>query len=461
MIRSLRLPLLAFLLVSTGPLALSAQEPPRGELQALSYYHQQGDQAAAEAEMRRLRLKYPQWMPPADLSKLGVSAPSQEIDRFYRQVAAGDFEGARATLAETKTAFPEWQPPADMTGLLAVSEGQKRFDEALRAGNLRRAGEIAGRAPDLLRCERINNAWRLAEAQSAAGRKAQAFGLYQSIITACTNSADLSATLEKADQVATETQLRGLFDTALRRFPSEAAGYQALQSRLLAGRGITSPGADRTAAPAETARPPAPRSAARPAGAQPAPQGGGGGGSVSPRSVQSAKDRGDWAGCLAASEGNAAAAAQYNRAWCAYNLDRPMEAVDSFRRALAGRMNATERRDAQYGIALAYLKMGMTEPAAQIAAQVDLTRSQRVDVERQILDQRGVAAYKARNYVQAIRYFDALEQISGGINRNLGMLRAWSYLNVGQRTRARSEFLRMHNELASVETARGIEASGD
>lgn len=461
MIRSFRPSLVALLLLTAGPQALFAEEPPRGELQALSYYHQQGDRAATEAEMRRLRLKYPQWMPPSDLSKLGVSAPSQEIDRFYRQVAAGDYDAARATLAETKSAFPDWQPPAEMTGLLAVSEGQKRFDEALTAGDLRRATEIAGRAPDLLRCERINNAWRLAEAQTAAGRKAQAFGLYQSILGACTNSADLAATLEKADQVASEAQLRGLFDTALRRFPAEATRYQALQERLLAGRGITGSAPERTAAPAVAAKPPRPREAARSSGAQAPAAGGSGGGSASPRSVQSAKDRGDWAGCLAASEGSANAAAQYNRAWCAYNLDRPMEAVDSFRRAMAGRMSATERRDAQYGIALAYLKMGMTEPAAQIAAKVDLTRSQRVDVERQILDQRGVAAYKARNYVQAIRYFDALEQISGGINRNLGMLRAWSYLNSGQRARARAEFLRMHNELASVETARGLEAAGD
>lgn len=456
MISSLRLPLLA-LLLSAGAQMLNAQEPPRSELQALSYYHQQGDRAATEAEIRRLRLKYPQWMPPADLSKLSVTAPSQEIDLYYRQIAAGDYEGARSTLAQTKAAFPDWQPPAEMTTLLAVSEGQKRFDEALSAGDPRRAADLAGRIPDLLRCERINNAWRLAEAQTATGRKTQALGLYQSILETCTNSNDLSATLEKADQIADEAQMSGFFDIAFRRFPAEAPRFQALQTRLLAGRGKAAPPAKAAPAPAAGPGP----AGARPAAPARAPAAAGSSTGGGARNVQAAKDRGDWAGCLAASEGSATTAAQYNRAWCAYNLDRPLEAVDSFRRALQGRMTATERRDAQYGIALAYLKMGMTEPAAQIAAKVDLTRSQRVDVERQILDQRGVAAYKARNYVQAIRYFDALEQISGGISRNLGMLRAWSYLNSGQRARARAEFLRMHNELASTETARGLEAAGE
>lgn len=220
---------------------LNAQEPPRSELQTLSYYHQQGDRAATEAEIRRLRLKYPQWMPPADLSKLSVTAPSQEIDLYYRQIAAGDYEGARSTLAQAKAAFPDWQPPAEMTTLLAVSEGQKRFDEALSAGDPRRAADLAGRIPDLLRCERINNAWRLAEAQTATGRKTQALGLYQSILETCTNSNDLSATLEKADQIADEAQMSGFFDIAFRRFPAEAPRFQALQTRLLAGRGKAAP----------------------------------------------------------------------------------------------------------------------------------------------------------------------------------------------------------------------------
>lgn len=455
MILPLRITVFACLLASAAPLlaqtaAPAGTEPPRAELQALNYYLQQGNTAAGNAELNRLRLKYPQWQPPADLSTLGVTAPAREIDRFYRQIAARDYDGARTTLAEARAAYPDWTPPAGMTALLATSQGQGQLDEALRSGDLRAASEIAGRTPDLMRCDRINNAWQLAEAQAAAGRKSQAFGIYQSIIGTCTTTADLTATLEKADAVATESQLRALFATASGRQPAEAGRYDALLTRLLAGRGQ---------APTTTASPRGETSAprARSGAAQQAPQGGG----AAPRGVASAKDRGDWAGCLAASAGSTSAAVQYQRGWCAYNLERPLEAVDSFRAALAGRLNAGERRDAQYGIALAYLKMGMPEPAAQIAAQVDLTRSQRVDVERQILDQRGVAAYNQRKFTLAIRYFDAMEEISGGIRRDLAMLRAWAYLNTGARTRARAEFLRLHNDLATHETSRGLEAAGD
>ena len=461
---SLRLPLLAAALLTVLPVtALHAEEPERQELRALSYYYEQGDQAALEAELRRLRMKYPQWMPPEDLSRLSATAPSKEVDRFYRQVAGGEFEAARTTLAETRATYPEWIPPSEMTALLAVSEGQQNFEDALNTGDARRATELASRTPDLLRCDRVNNAWRLAEIHANEGRNSQAYGLYQSIIGVCGNGPELTATLEKADAVATDSQLTGLFDTAKSRFPADTPRLEALLLRLMAGRGAPKPATALASAPrsqprSEAApRPREPAAAPRPASA-PARSSGGGGGS---REVQRAKDRGDWATCLAASAGSNNAATQYNRGWCAYNLNRPMEAVDSFRRGLAGRLSAGEQRDAQFGIALSYLKMGMTEPAARIAAQVDLTRSQRLDVERQILDQRGVAAYRARNYTQAARYFDALEKISGGISRDLAMLRAWSYLNSGNTGRARSEFMKLHNELATVESARGLEAAAD
>lgn len=138
-----------------------------------------------------------------------------------------------------------------------------------------------------------------------------------------------------------------------------------------------------------------------------------------------------------------------------------MEAVSAFRTALAGRLDATQRRDAAYGIALAYLKMKMPEEAARISAGTDFTRTQRVDIERQILDQRGVLAYQNRQYRQAIQYFDALEQVAGGIRRDLDILRAYAYLNSGNRSRARSEFLRLNKEMSTRESRAGLSASSD
>jgi outer membrane protein assembly factor BamD (BamD/ComL family) len=136
-----------------------------------------------------------------------------------------------------------------------------------------------------------------------------------------------------------------------------------------------------------------------------------------------------------------------------------MDAMADFKTVLAGRPNAQQRRDAQYGLALVYLKLGMSEPAAQLAATADFDHRQRLDIERQILDQRGVAAYKQRRFRDAIRYFDAIEQVTGSIRRDLAILRAYAYLNAGNQPRALAEFRRLNAELSTTETRRGLQAA--
>ena len=462
---------LVVVLVSTS-FAFAQQAPEPEELLALNFYVQQQDTQATNAELRRLQLKYPQWAPPEDLSRIGVTVPSAEIDAFYRHVAEGRFDQARQTLDQARQDYPSWTPPAEMTDLLAIAEGQVLLDEALEAGNLASALQIASNAPGLLRCDRVNNAWRIAGIQQAAGNNAEALGTYRAVLTACTAQPDLAATLEKAEEVASEAELRSLFAQVMSRFPDQEKRYSELLQRLLAGRGA----APSSAAAAESP-PPSPRSAppsqttgspaVAPEAEAPAQQ------AAAPRATaersRSTGDRGssldalvaagDWAGCLQRSAGSTNAATVYQRGWCAYNLDRPMEAVSAFRSAMAGRLNSTQRRDAAYGIALAYLKMNMPEEAARISAGTDFTQKQRVDIERQILDQRGVLAYNKRQYKQAIQYFDALEQVAGGIRRDLAILRAYAYLNSGNRNRAREEFRRLNSQMSTRESRAGLAAT--
>jgi hypothetical protein len=480
MIRSLA----PFLLVLATALPASAQQaaPEPDELLALNFYMQQQDTKSVEAELRRLQLKYPQWTPPQDLSRIGVTVPSTEIDEFYRHVAEGRFDQARETLAKARQDYPDWDAPAEMTDLLEIAEGQVLLDAALEEGNLATALQVAGNAPGLLRCDRINNAWRIAEAQQAAGNKSDALGTYRAVLAACISEPDLVATLEKTNEIASETELRALFAQVMSRFPDQEERYSELLQRLLAGRGLASaPAASETAespqskpraaassrpssapapapaseasAPAPPAAPAAPRQAAR-ASAAPARSAGAG-------SLDALVAAGDWSGCLQRSAGSNVAAVIYQRGWCAYNLDRPMEAITAFRTALSGRLDSTQRRDAAYGSALAYLKMGMPEEAARISAGTDFTRTQRVDIERQILDQRGVRAYQNRQYKKAIQYFDAMEQVAGGIRRDLAILRAYAYLNSGDRNRAREEFSRLNREMSTRESRAGLAASTD
>lgn len=472
MIRSIA----ALALVLAGVLPANAQQtaPEADELLALNFYMQQQDTRAIEAELRRLQLKYPQWTPPQDLSRIGMTVPSTEIDAFYREVAEGRFDQARETLAQARQDYPDWDPPAEMTDLLEIAEGQALLDAALEESNLANALQIVGSAPGLLRCDRVNNAWRLAEAQQAGGSDSDALGTYRAVLSACINEADLVATLEKADEVSSESELRSLFAQVMSRFPPQEARYSELLQRLLDGRGSEPPTTaskntddaqpvqrsatasqpQSTSLPAPVASAPAVQATApQPARKTPAPAP-----QPAANSLDALVSAGDWNGCMQRSAGSSVAAVVYQRGWCAYNLERPMEAVSAFRTALSGRLDPTQRRDAAYGIALAYLKMKMPEEAARISAGTDFTRTQRVDVERQILDQRGVLAYQNRQYAQAIQYFDALEQVAGGIRRDLDTLRAFAYLNAGNKSRAKTEFLRLHNEMATRETRAGLNA---
>ena len=445
-------------------LAQSAAPAP-DELLALNIYIQQGDDAAAQAELRRLQMKYPQWVPPAKPGTVAADpTPQAEIDQFYREIAAGQIDQARETLARARRDNPGWTPPADMAAQLETAEGQRTLDGALTSGDVAAARSVAARTPGLLRCDRINNAWRIAEGQAAAGAKSDALGTYRAILGACTAPGELVSTLEKADAVASEAELRSMAAQLSSRFPAEAGRFDAVLQRLLAGRGAA-PAPSAARPKAETAaEKPARSQPATPAASQAAPR------SASPTATRRSQQaesgaapratRGESpAQCAARTAGARAAGTVLERAWCVYNLDRTMDAMADFKAALTGRLNAQQRRDAQYGLALSYLKLGMNEPAAQIAAIADFDRRQRVDIERQILDQRGVASYKARRFRDAIRYFDAIEQVTGSLRRDLGVLRAYAYLNAGNQPRALAEFRRLNSQLSTAETRRGLRAA--
>ncbi len=170
--------------------------------------------------------------------------------------------------------------------------------------------------------------------------------------------------------------------------------------------------------------------------------------------VRRFQQSGDWVNCLAASVNPQSIEVLYPRSWCAYNLDRVGEALAGFTAtAQKGKgLGGTVQRDARFGIILSYLKLNMTEQAAQVAANTNLTREQRVDVETSILDQRGVQAYNNGDYARAATYFDALEELNGSIRRDLAILRAYAYMNSRQYDAAMTELTRLHDELATSET---------
>ncbi|TVR48784.1 MAG: hypothetical protein EA386_03745 [Rhodobacteraceae bacterium] len=471
LIRALRCSLVALSCALATP-AL-AQGPSQSDLQALRFYLQQDNDRAVRAELQRLQIQFPDWSPPDDLSGLVTTTGPDSIDQIYRLIEAEEFESARRLISETDSAYSDWSPPSDLLDLLAVSEAQVDFDAAVAAGRPETAISIMRRVPNLLSCERINNAWSLADMHQALGETPRALVVFRSVINTCTDPEVLIATLEKADEIATLSELGALADTARTQAPDDAARIRQVEDRLRAGRGeeprwgnneqaidlaASAPERAEPAAGAEAANDTTPRAPSRPAqltAAQAPPSGGGG----NLAAARAAAQRGAWSDCLALTAGATRIDLVYERAWCSYNAERPMEAVDAFRRAAQAGSSATMRRDATYGWLLALLKMNMTEQAAQVLAGAQLTRDQRLEIESQILDQRGVRSFNQGNYGRAIAFFEEHERLTGHARRDLTLLKGYALLNSGNRPAAREVFMRMHRQLSTAETRQALRAA--
>jgi cellulose synthase operon protein C len=459
--------------------AVAQSTPSNEDLRALRFYVENKEQAAIDAEVRRLKGAFPGWNPPADMANLMQVQPTTEVADIYARLARGDIEGVRRVMQSTKVRFPSWEPPADLARQIDLVEAQNAFDRAVNTRNADEALRIGKRVPALFRCDRINNAWNLAELQTASGNPSRALAAYNQTVRTCTTIPDIVATIEKADSVTSEAQLNSLVDVAKQRFPAHSATFNALNERLLAGRGTRRTVA---AAPARVAPPvvvaPTKNAAPAPAAKTPAPV-------VEavpqqrvietnanpsltslPRTgdsrlgrARAAKDANRFDECLALSARPGSMDLAYERAWCAYNLDRSLESMAYFSAAAQAGLGGTVTRDALFGLTLSMLKRNMTESAADLAARTDLTEKQRHEVEVIILDQRGVTAYNDKEYAAAVEYFNALEQATGGLRRDLALLRGYAYLNLGDRARAREQFQILHNALATKETAAALKAA--
>lgn len=458
-----------------GP-ALAQSMPGKDDLRALRFYIENKEPVAVEAEINRLKGEFPGWAPPADLTTLMSVQPTTEVADIYARVARGDIEGARRVIQTTQARFPSWQMPSDLARQIELAEAQLAFDRAVNSRNTEQALRIGKEVPALFRCDRINNAWNLAALQTAAGNPQRALAAYSQTVRTCTTIPDLVATIEKAEAVTTDAQLTALTDVAKQRFPAHAATFAALNQRLLAGRGGAKPVAAAVAAvPAVAAAPvtkkatdpaPAPPEAQSAPMAAPVPTSSSPALASLPRSgdprvgkTRAAKEAGAFRDCLAMSARPASLDIAYERAWCAYNLDRSLEAIAYFQAAARAGLGGTVTRDAYFGLTLSMLKRAMTDSAAEVAARTDLTMDQRREVEIIILDQRGVTAFNAGDNRGAIDYFDALEQLQGGLRRDLAIMRAYAYLKMGKRAEARDQFQALHDALATAETSAGLNAS--
>ena len=460
------------LFITVGTAA--AQEVPNAQdLNAIRYYIAQNETASIAAELQRLENAFPDWTAPDDLAALELMAPTTpktEIDSIFTLIARNDIVSARRELSAAREAFPDWVPPEDMLSLLATANAQTAFDAAITARDPDAALRIAMDELAILRCNRINNGWKLAELKKQTGDRAGALSAYLQIVRACSLTVDVVATIEKADSVATEDEMRALVATAQQRIPGSGTTFDALLIRLMAGRGVAVAATPATSAVAATPRP-APQPSASTQAQASAPVIVPGTPLGSPlaelrrsgdsrlRQVRASAQTGDFRTCTAQSVTPRSLQVAYERAWCVFNLDRPLEALALFT-AVADGLSGTVSRDARYGMALSMLQRNMTSAASRIAAETDFTIDQRRTIESTILEQRGVRAYQEGNYSQAITYFDGMETLVGILRRDLSIMRADAYLNSGDRATARTLFTHLNNALSTAETRTGLKAAG-
>ncbi|MEX2695657.1 cellulose synthase [Rhizobium mongolense] len=120
--------------------------------------------------------------------------------------------------------------------------------------------------------------------------------------------------------------------------------------------------------------------------------------------------------------------AALSRGWCLMDLNRPMEAVAAFERALKGSARQT-REDAAYGQSLAYLRAGLSNNAAVAATRAPQSRERAAELQVSILADRALAAYGAKRYRETLIYLDQRAQIKRE-TIDLMVLRGYCYLNL-------------------------------
>lgn len=114
----MRLLFLSGLLFASAAVAGEARSVPDPvDLAALYYYAQHGQQDRVEAEAARLRLKYPDFVMPADLhAPAGGQADESALWTLYE---ADDFAGIDAEIGRRRAEDPAWAPSEDFSAKLA------------------------------------------------------------------------------------------------------------------------------------------------------------------------------------------------------------------------------------------------------------------------------------------------------------------------------------------------------
>jgi tetratricopeptide (TPR) repeat protein len=167
---------------------------------ALRYYASQRDTARVAAEIRRIRLRHPDWVPPVDLFD---KAPKSSVDltEVWALFGAGRYDEVRLRLENLKQRDPSFQPPAELVQKLDAAQARVFLIQASDAKDHARVIAIARNFPHMLGCGDVDTMWRVGEALAGSGDIERAYAAYDFILVNCTNPQERLATVQKAGAV--------------------------------------------------------------------------------------------------------------------------------------------------------------------------------------------------------------------------------------------------------------------
>lgn len=143
------------------------------------------------------------------------------------------------------------------------------------------------------------------------------------------------------------------------------------------------------------------------------------------------------------------------RGWCLMELNRTMEAVRAFERALESGSDQT-RQEAAYGQSLAYLRLEMPNKAAAAATEAPQTPQRAIELQSAILADRAIGSFKLGRYHEAIIALDQRARFATE-RQDLMVIRGYAYQKLGRRPDA----IKIFRSLVSVGNKDAMRALAD
>jgi cellulose synthase operon protein C len=154
--------------------------------------------------------------------------------------------------------------------------------------------------------------------------------------------------------------------------------------------------------------------------------------------------------------GGLSADAALTLGWCLMELNRPLEAVAAFDRAVNNGSGRT-REEAAYGKTLAYLRKDLTAQAALAASEAPQSIERRTELNATILAQRAIAAYRDGRFAETLLALGERGRIVPEQN-DLMLIKGWSYFKLGHYNDAEKVFRAVQRTGYSEEANVGLNA---